>query len=177
MIQILLALLLLVLILGLAILAAIYIPLMPLFIQAWLVEIFGDVDAQFLIPALTIVSLALHFGHQNSWNTEKIQRPFLTSKMRVRVLGMVLLIIGSFIFGNAWEVMEIQSSYLASQERFFNSSPCADFVTACLIEDSAQRSEQVFKAWLAALLWYSGLALWLNSFNNISIDDNISKLK
>lgn len=121
---------------------------------------------------LTVVLFALVVGFRREWDARRFRDGLGASEAKTMLPGLLLLVFGATIFGRTWEVMELQRAYLAAQDSLFSSPPCADYVTACLLEDEARRPEQVFKAWFDALLWYAGL--YPSFGDSVSLDDAVS---
>ena len=154
-VQILLGLLLLLLIVAIAFVLLVYVPLLPLLSQVWLVEAFGDPDAGVVLPAVTLVGAWAVVGYAYAAGG---RRPSAEAAARL-ALGVALLVGGAWAFGGVWEVLELKQRYHASADPLFSTS-CADVATTCLThDDRSPYPDQLLPAIGAEILWYGGLAV------------------
>ena len=158
--QVLLALLFIFILIAIGIALLIYVPSLPLFISAWFVEIFGEVDAS---SALPLLFGAIFVGY-GLWNVSENQIVPTGDGFIILLFGFVLVLVGGGMFGNAWESMQAEQIYTARTSNIISSSPCADYAIACLMEDSTRYSSQLGTTIFAEIVWYGGLVISYSGF-------------
>lgn len=152
------ALVFLLLVFGLIIALAIYIPLLPLFIQAWVLQLFGVVNMGIALPAVTLVIALAIISRKFVVNGE-----YPSQKQTVWIsIGLILLYAGSAKFGYVWEILQFKHHYHLNLDNPFFQSSCADYTTTCLThDDQSPYPDQLLPAIGAEILWYGGIALSL----------------
>jgi hypothetical protein len=168
---ILLGILLLLLLFGLVIALLIYIPMLPLFLPTWTIELFGDIHTPDVLPVLfgvIVVGVFAWFVYARSQLPAKPAIPAL-------LIGTVFLLYGAALFGNVWEILQAEQQYTAQQASFFSTSYCKDHPTACLTKDPSYYHSQLLPALVAEAIWYIGLFVTYYGFDK-SRWSNFSKL-
>lgn len=169
---ILLAIFLLLLLFALAIALLIYVPMLPLFVATWFVEIFGDVHAPSALPLLFTILIGSVF----IWIANRRNQLPTAPGFAVILAGSIAIILGASLFGNIWEILQAEHRYAAEQAGLFSSSLCADHPTACLTEDNPGYSNQVIPGIVAELVWYAGLAITYRGYHE-SYWKDLSEIK
>jgi hypothetical protein len=152
---ILLGIIFLLLLFALAVALLIYVPMLPLFVATWFVELFGDIHAQSALPIL----FAILIGSLFIWSVHQRNMFPTANGFAIILFGFLVIMFGASLFGDVWEILQAEQRYAAQEAGYFSSSLCKDHPTACLIKDDPHYSGQIVPGIVAEVVWYLGLAI------------------
>lgn len=165
--RIIIVLFIIVILAGIAAFLMVYAPLLPLFVQAWLVELFGDTRANTALPIISAMLLTVisAVAYRKIISERGYQPPTFMGLLAILV-GLILVFVGSSEFGEAWEIMQ-QQHHLSRKNDIYDTSFCQAFVSGCLWEGGGygfETQSQLPKSIKSEILWYIGTILYFLGF-------------
>lgn len=163
--------LVLLLLLAVVLILVVYTVTLPMFVQVWILEPFGD-------PSTLFPGLILLFGSILTVSVLRNAGTVPSESVKKRVVpGLLLSTVGAWVFAGAWAVLEKQHLYYESRDVRFTKpgSLCYDYVTACLLWGSTSPyGNQIIAALLGSALYYAGVSLWWNGFEEGAVSETLS---
>jgi hypothetical protein len=136
------------------VLSVLYLPLLPLLLQVWVLEIFTELSMTGVLPAVNLFIfsiLILRFDVNSKDDTSWEKTAWL-------MIGLVTVFLGGVIFGSVWEKLQLAQQYHVENTAALIGSPCRRTVTSCLVgDDISPYSGQLIPAIIGVGFWYFGV--------------------
>lgn len=132
----------------------VFVPLLPLFLQVWVLEIFTDAD---MGAVLFIVTLVVSLTYV-AFNYATLGKTPSKKQVGLVLVGIVGLSLGAAIFGSIWEVLQLTHQYqIEHPPSALGTSLCHGSPTWCLTDNETPYPDMLWPSIGSGAVWYLGL--------------------